>query len=156
MELAAFNSAVVKHVEVDGVLHPLVVPWSRLIVDQFNFDANPKIETIELTEAELYQRIKTHGYDADTASSPGAVLSALEKRDYDALLLDMNYMRDTTSGKEGLDVLQQLGGLEPDLPIIVMTAWGSVEGAVEAMRRGARDYIEKPWDNSRLMTILGT
>jgi DNA-binding NtrC family response regulator len=100
--------------------------------------------------------LKTHGYDTDTASSPGAVLSALEKRDYDALLLDMNFMRDTTSGKEGLDVLQQLGGLEPDLPIIVMTAWGSVEGAVEAMRRGARDYIEKPWDNSRLMTILGT
>jgi len=100
--------------------------------------------------------LKTHGYDSDTASSPGAVLSALEKRDYDALLLDMNYTRDTTSGKEGLDVLQQLGGLEPDLPIIVMTAWGSVEGAVEAMRRGARDYIEKPWDNSRLMTILGT
>ena len=100
--------------------------------------------------------LKTHGYDSDTASSPGAVLSALEKRDYDALLLDMNYTRDTTSGREGLDVLQQLGGLEPDLPIIVMTAWGSVEGAVEAMRRGARDYIEKPWDNSRLMTILGT
>jgi len=100
--------------------------------------------------------LKMHGYDLDTASSPGAVLSALEKRDYDALLLDMNYTRDTTSGKEGLDVLQQLGGLEPDLPIIVMTAWGSVEGAVEAMRRGARDYIEKPWDNSRLMTILGT
>src|SRR5213075_3005540 len=68
----------------------------------------------------------------------------------------MNYTRDTTSGKEGLDLLQQLGSLEPELPIIVMTAWGSVEGAVEAMRRGARDYIEKPWDNSRLMTILGT
>ncbi|HKW48724.1 MAG TPA: sigma-54 dependent transcriptional regulator [Gemmatimonadaceae bacterium] len=100
--------------------------------------------------------LKTHGYDIDTASSPTAVMSALEKRDYDALLLDMNYTRDTTSGKEGLDVLQQLGGLEPDLPIIVMTAWGSVEGAVEAMRNGARDYIEKPWDNARLMTILGT
>ena len=100
--------------------------------------------------------LKTHGYDIDAASSPSAVLSALEKRDYDALLLDMNYTRDTTSGREGLDLLQQLGGLEPDLPIIVMTAWGSVEGAVEAMRRGARDYIEKPWDNSRLMTILGT
>ena len=100
--------------------------------------------------------LKTHGYDIDTATSPSAVLSALEKRDYDALLLDMNYTRDTTSGKEGLDLLQQLGALEPDLPIIVMTAWGSVEGAVEAMRRGARDYIEKPWDNARLMTILGT
>jgi len=100
--------------------------------------------------------LKTHGCDADTVSSPHAVLSALEKRDYDALLLDMNYTRDTTSGQEGLDVLQQLVGLEPDLPIIVMTAWGSVEGAVEAMRRGARDYIEKPWDNARLMSILGT
>ena len=100
--------------------------------------------------------LKTHGYDIDAASSPSAVLSALEKRDYDALLLDMNYTRDTTSGREGLDLLQQLGALEPDLPIIVMTAWGSVEGAVEAMRRGARDYIEKPWDNARLMTILGT
>jgi DNA-binding NtrC family response regulator len=100
--------------------------------------------------------LKTHHYDIDTATSPSAVLSALEKRDYDALLLDMNYTRDTTSGKEGLDLLQQLGALEPDLPIIVMTAWGSVEGAVEAMRRGARDYIEKPWDNARLMTILGT
>jgi DNA-binding NtrC family response regulator len=100
--------------------------------------------------------LKTHGYDADTVSSPGAVLSALEKRDYDALLLDMNYTRDTTSGQEGLDVLQQLAALEPDLPIIVMTAWGSVEGAVESMRHGARDYIEKPWDNARLMSILGT
>jgi len=100
--------------------------------------------------------LKTHGYDIDTVGSPGAALSALERRDYDALLLDMNYTRDTTSGKEGLDLLHQLNSLEPDLPIIVMTAWGSVEGAVEAMRRGARDYVEKPWDNSRLMTILGT
>lgn len=100
--------------------------------------------------------LKTHGYDIDTAGSPAAVLSALEKRDYDALLLDMNYTRDTTSGREGLDLLEQLRALEPDLPIIVMTAWGSVEGAVEAMRRGARDYVEKPWDNARLMTILAT
>ena len=100
--------------------------------------------------------LKTHSYDIDTAGSPAAVLSALEKRDYDALLLDMNYTRDTTSGREGLDLLEQLRGLEPDLPIIMMTAWGSVEGAVVAMRRGARDYIEKPWDNSRLMTILAT
>jgi DNA-binding NtrC family response regulator len=100
--------------------------------------------------------LKTHGYDIDTAASPAGVLGALEKRDYDALLLDMNFTRDTTSGREGLDLLEQLRGLEPDLPIIMMTAWGSVEGAVEAMRRGARDYVEKPWDNSRLMTILAT
>ena len=100
--------------------------------------------------------LKGNGYDAETVASPAAVLAALERRDYDALLLDMNYTRDTTSGREGLDVLHKLQGLEPDLPVIVMTAWGSVEGAVEAMRRGARDYIEKPWDNARLMTILAT
>ena len=100
--------------------------------------------------------LKGNGYDAETVTSPAAVLAALERRDYDALLLDMNYTRDTTSGREGLDVLHKLQGLEPDLPVIVMTAWGSVEGAVEAMRRGARDYIEKPWDNARLMTILAT
>src|SRR3569832_2979062 len=83
--------------------------------------------------------LKSNGFDVQTVNSPAAALGALEKRDYDALLLDMNYTRDTTSGKEGLDLLQQLGALEPDLPIIVMTAWGSVEGAVEAMRRGSRD-----------------
>jgi DNA-binding NtrC family response regulator len=100
--------------------------------------------------------LKNHGFDAHTVTSPAAVLSALEKRDYDALLLDMNYTRDTTSGREGLDLLNRLQSLEPDLPVIVMTAWGSVEGAVEAMRRGARDYVEKPWDNARLMSIVGT
>jgi DNA-binding NtrC family response regulator len=100
--------------------------------------------------------LKGHGYETETASSPAAVLATLEKRDFDALLLDMNYTRDTTSGREGLDLLSKLQGVEPDLPVIVMTAWGSVEGAVEAMRRGARDYIEKPWDNARLMTVLAT
>ena len=100
--------------------------------------------------------LKGNGYDAETVTSPAAVLAALERRDYDALLLDMNYTRDTTSGREGLDLLHKLQALEPDLPVIVMTAWGSVEGAVEAMRRGARDYIEKPWDNARLTTILAT
>jgi DNA-binding NtrC family response regulator len=100
--------------------------------------------------------LKGHGYETETVTSPNAVLAALDKRDYDALLLDMNYTRDTTSGKEGLDVLYKLQSLEPHMPVIVMTAWGSIDGAVEAMRRGARDYIEKPWDNARLMAILGT
>src|SRR4051812_19672260 len=68
----------------------------------------------------------------------------------------MNYTRDTTSGREGLDFLGQLRQLEPDLPVIVMTAWGSIDNAVEAMRQGARDYVEKPWDNSRLLSILST
>jgi DNA-binding NtrC family response regulator len=98
--------------------------------------------------------LKGEGFEVDTATSPAAVLGALERRDYDALLMDMNYARDTTSGQEGLDLLHRLKELEPDLPVAVMTAWGSVGGAVEAMRRGAQDYIEKPWDNARLLVTL--
>jgi DNA-binding NtrC family response regulator len=98
--------------------------------------------------------LKGEGFEVETVASSTAVLSALERRDYDALLMDMNYARDTTSGREGLDLLQRLKELEPDLPVAVMTAWGSVGGAVEAMRRGAQDYIEKPWDNSRLLVTL--
>ncbi len=98
--------------------------------------------------------LRGEGFEADTAASPGQVLAAVEKADYDAALVDMNYTRDTTGGVEGLDLISRLRALEPDLPILVMTAWGSVEGAVEAMRRGARDYIEKPWDNARLLSTL--
>ena len=100
--------------------------------------------------------LKNEGFDTHAVNSPAGVLHALERRDFDALLLDMNYTRDTTSGKEGLELLEQLQVLEPTLPIIVMTAWGSVGGAVEAIRRGARDYIEKPWDNARLLSVLRT
>jgi DNA-binding NtrC family response regulator len=100
--------------------------------------------------------LKGNGFDVDTTASPGAALAALERRDYDALLLDMNYTRDTTSGKEGLDMLSTLQTLEPNMPVVVMTAWGSIDNAVEAMRRGARDYVEKPWDNARLVSILTT
>ncbi len=100
--------------------------------------------------------LKANDYEVHTVASPGAVLAILERQDFDALLLDMNYTRDTTSGQEGMDLLTELQHLEPTLPVIVMTAWGSVEGAVEAMRRGARDYIEKPWDNSRLLSVLAT
>ena len=100
--------------------------------------------------------LKGNAFDVQTVNSPAAALAALERRDYDAMLLDMNYTRDTTSGKEGLDLLSMLQQLEPTMPVIVMTAWGSIDNAVEAMRRGARDYVEKPWDNSRLVTILAT
>src|SRR6185295_1919394 len=100
--------------------------------------------------------LKGHGFDVDTVSSPSAALAALERRDYDAMLLDMNYARDTTSGAEGLDLLVTLQTLEPDMPVVVMTAWASIDNAVEAMRRGARDYIEKPWDNTRLLSVLTT
>jgi DNA-binding NtrC family response regulator len=100
--------------------------------------------------------LKGSGFDVDTVNSPNAALAALERRDYDAMLLDMNYTRDTTSGQEGLDVLLALQTLEPDMPVVVMTAWGTIDNAVEAMRRGARDYVEKPWDNARLLSILTT
>jgi DNA-binding NtrC family response regulator len=100
--------------------------------------------------------LKGEGYQVETATSPGGVLSAVESRDFDTLLMDMNYTRDTTGGIEGLDLLSRLQGLDATLPVLVMTAWGSIEGAVEAMRRGARDYIEKPWDNARLLQQLRT
>jgi DNA-binding NtrC family response regulator len=100
--------------------------------------------------------LKGHGWEVHTVSSPAAALAALERRDFDAMLLDMNYTRDTTSGKEGLDLLATLRTLEPNMPLVVMTAWGSIDNAVEAMRRGARDYVEKPWDNARLVSILST
>ncbi len=100
--------------------------------------------------------LKGEGFEAETASSPAGVLQAVQKGDFDLVLIDLNYTRDTTSGREGLDLLSQLRELEGTLPVVVMTAWGSVESAVEAMRRGARDYIEKPWDNERLLTTIRT
>jgi len=99
--------------------------------------------------------LKGEGWEVTTTTSPGGVLRALEADQFDVLLMDMNYTMDTTSGVEGLDLLSRIAGLDSSLPVIVMTAWGSVEGAVEAMRRGARDYVEKPWDNARLMATLG-
>jgi len=100
--------------------------------------------------------IKGEGYQSETVTSPAAALDAIESRDFDAVLMDLNYTRDTTSGQEGLDLLNRIQTLDGNLPVIVMTAWGSVELAVEAMRRGARDFIQKPWDNARLSAILKT
>jgi DNA-binding NtrC family response regulator len=100
--------------------------------------------------------LKAEGFETVTAASPRGVLDEVQKSDFDLALIDLNYTRDTTSGHEGLDLLTTLGGLDGTLPVVVMTAWGSVEGAVEAMRRGARDYIEKPWDNDRLLVTIRT
>jgi DNA-binding NtrC family response regulator len=100
--------------------------------------------------------LKRDGMEVVTTSSPAGIIGALEAQDFDALLMDLNYARDTTSGREGLDLLGRLRALDATLPVVVMTAWGSVEGAVEAMRRGARDYIQKPWDNTRLVATLRT
>jgi DNA-binding NtrC family response regulator len=100
--------------------------------------------------------LKSEGYKVDTAASPVAVLAAIEESDYDAVLIDLNYARDTTSGQEGLELLARLQSADSTLPVIVMTAWASVDVAVEAMRRGARDFVQKPWDNTRLLSIVRT
>ncbi|MGH9586800.1 MAG: sigma-54-dependent transcriptional regulator [Acidobacteriaceae bacterium] len=100
--------------------------------------------------------LQPEGFQVRKARSPYAVVEALTSGSYDALLIDLNYARDTTSGQEGLDLLSQIKAHDPQMPVIVMTAWASVEVAVEAMRRGAQDFIQKPWDNARLLTILRT
>ena len=100
--------------------------------------------------------LKSEGYRIETASSPAGVLGTLEGEDFDVLLVDLNYARDTTSGQEGLDLLSRIQALDSTLPVVVMTAWGSVELAVQAMRRGARDFVQKPWENERLLAILRT
>ena len=104
--------------------------------------------------AALRLLLKAEGFEIATATSPSEVLELLELDEFDVLLLDLNYTRDTTSGQEGLDLLPRIQSLDSTLPVIVMTAWGSIESAVEAIRRGARDYIEKPWDNDRMLATI--
>ena len=100
--------------------------------------------------------LKAEGYRTVTAHVPEGVVALLDRHEVDAALIDLNYTRDTTSGREGLDLLSRIRAIDSTLPVIVMTAWGSVDKAVEAMRIGARDFIEKPWDNARLLTTLRT
>src|SRR5881394_2005832 len=100
--------------------------------------------------------LKGENYDISPASSPAAVLKTVERQELDLVLIDLNYTRDTTSGSEGLELLSRVRAIDPTLPVVVMTAWGSVDVAVEAMRRGARDFIQKPWDNARLLAVLRT
>ena len=96
------------------------------------------------------------GYEVTPARSPGEALERLEGAEFDLAILDLNYTRDTTSGQEGLDLMERIRAIDPTLPVLVVTAWSSVSGAVEAMRRGARDYIEKPWDDERLLVTVRT
>ncbi|HMI87589.1 MAG TPA: sigma-54 dependent transcriptional regulator [Polyangiaceae bacterium] len=97
---------------------------------------------------------RAEGIEGVFASSPAGVLTAVQDEELDVALLDLNYTRDTTSGVEGLDLLARVRRQQPDLPVVVMTAWASVPTAVEAMRRGARDYVEKPWNNDDLLARL--
>ncbi len=97
---------------------------------------------------------KPEGYQVEMVSSAGAALESLRRCDFDAVLMDMNYVRGSTSGQEGLDLLSVIQQMDATLPVIVMTGWGSVELAVEAMRRGARDFVAKPWKNERLLAVV--
>lgn len=98
--------------------------------------------------------LKSAGYRCDAVTSPDEALSALKQRDYALLLMDLNYHRDTTSGSEGLALITEVRALDTELPIVAMTGWGTIDIAVEAMRNGANDFVEKPWDNTRLLTIV--
>src|SRR5579862_4529588 len=98
--------------------------------------------------------LQPQGIHVDCVRSPQLLLEALGQSDYDVLLIDLNYTRDTTSGQEGLDLLARLQEIDPRMPVIVMTAWGNIDLAVESIKRGARDFIQKPWENERLISLI--
>jgi DNA-binding NtrC family response regulator len=100
--------------------------------------------------------LKPEGYQLEMVRMPALVLEALAHESFDGLLIDLNYTRDTTSGQEGLELVTRVKEMDAQLPVVVMTAWGNIDLAVEAMRRGAGDFIQKPWENARLLSILRT
>ena len=102
----------------------------------------------------LSMLLRQHGFQVSMANSPATILAALADGAFDALLMDLNYARDTTSGQEGLHLLGQIRAMDEDLPIVVMTAWGTVELAVKAMQQGVGDFVLKPWDNSKLVETI--
>jgi DNA-binding NtrC family response regulator len=112
-------------------------------------------DQVNILEA-LRLLLGAEGYDVTTSASPAELLRALEQSDFDVALIDLNYTRDTTSGHEGFELLDRIKAIDATLPVLVMTGWSSVSGAVEAMRRGARDYIEKPWDDEKLLAAVQT
>jgi DNA-binding NtrC family response regulator len=124
---------------------PLSTTCRLLIAD----DQPHILEALELL-------LRPEGYRLVSARTPAEALARFAESEFDGLLIDLNYTRDTTSGKEGLDLISAIRAREAHLPVIVMTAWASVDLAVDAMRRGASDFIQKPWDNTRLLTILRT
>jgi DNA-binding NtrC family response regulator len=127
------------------VFRKAAIPPRILVAD----DQQHILEALELL-------LKPQGYKVDLVGSPQLAREGLAGSAYDAALIDLNYTRDTTSGQEGLDLLSEIVALDSTLPVIVMTAWGNVDLAVDAMRRGARDFIQKPWENERLLSILRT
>jgi FixJ family two-component response regulator len=122
---------------------PLVTPATVLVAD----DQPEVLEALRIL-------LKGEGFQPRVVASPSALMDALKSSHFDLVLMDLNYARDTTSGKEGLDLLMEITEYDNTLPVIVMTGWGSVELAVEAMRRGVRDFVQKPWENDHLVAIL--
>ena len=104
--------------------------------------------------AALRLALKTAGFEASSAASIEEITRQVESSQFDLLLMDLNYARDTTSGAEGLALIGEMHGRHPHLPIVAMTGWANVDTAVEAMRRGARGYVPKPWDNDALLEIV--
>ena len=139
------TSAKSGELEISTLKHESGAPARVLAAD----DQEHILEALELL-------LRPQGYKMDKVRSPALVREALSSTSYDAVLIDLNYTRDTTSGQEGLDLLSQIVSLDATIPVIVMTAWANVELAVEAMRRGARDFVQKPWENERLLSILRT
>src|SRR5690606_37446433 len=105
--------------------------------------------------ASLQYLLRTESLRVLCADSPADALEAVRTQNIDLALIDLNYSRDTTSGQEGLDLLGQLRQLDPYLPVVVMTAWGSIDNAVAALQAGAVDFVQKPWKNERLLSIVG-
>jgi DNA-binding NtrC family response regulator len=120
-------------------------PYKLLIAD----DQPQILEALRLL-------LKPEGYQLEMVRTPALLLEALIHESFDGVLIDLNYTRDTTSGQEGMDLVVRIKEIDPQLPVVVMTAWGNIDLAVEAMRRGASDFIQKPWENPRLLSILRT
>jgi phosphoserine phosphatase RsbU/P len=120
------------------------VKFPRALIADDQFDVLIALELL----------LKSEGFQIEAVQSPAAVLERVSAHKYDVLLMDMNYARDTTSGREGLDLIAQIRGLDQALPVIAMTAWASVDLAVEAMQRGLNDFVQKPWNNERLLHML--
>ncbi|MGI9165352.1 MAG: PP2C family protein-serine/threonine phosphatase [Pyrinomonadaceae bacterium] len=127
-------------------INTIAAPIPRMLIA----DDQPDVVTA------LRLLLRGAGFQTEGVSSPAAVLDAIRQRDFDLVLMDLNYARDTTSGQEGLDLITNIRTLDSTLPVVVLTAWGSVELAVEAMHRGVRDFVLKPWDNSQLVNSLRT
>ena len=133
-----------RHLEKRGRMNVACAPDMRVLIA----DDQP-----DLLDA-LRLLLKSEGIDMEAVTSPEAAIAALEAKRYDLLLMDLNYTGDTTSGAEGIDLLSRVQAIDSSLPIIVMTGWGSVDIAVETMRRGVRDFVQKPWDNAALVATL--